>query len=269
MSFANYIFYNVGHSLLRHGYALLMLLSLIALQVQAETPLRIAVSSNFAPVVKQLLPEFTQQTGKKAQVISGVTGGLYQQLKHGAPYDIFLSADSLRPQKLAQAHLIIPHSRKTYAYGQLAIFSMKNSNITWQDLFMGYKKNNLTNRLAIANPKTAPYGKAAKQCLVKQGLWQQLQKKLIIGNNIGQTFQQVRSQAVPMGIVAYSQLAINKLRGDLLPLSCYQPIKQQLVILKNTLQPKVAQQFSDFLLSTKIQQKIALYGYLSGTKIDG
>ena len=233
---------------------------------QAAQPLRIAVSSNFAPVLKQLLPEFNQQTGVATQIISGVTGGLYQQIKYGAPYDVFLAADSLRPQKLAQENLIILHSRKTYAFGQLALYSAKNPKLSWHNL-----KNitdNKSKRLAIANPKTAPYGKAAQQCLIKQGLWEQLKNHLIIGNNIGQTFQQVRSQAVTMGIVAYSQLKLNKLTGSLLPKNCYSPIKQQLVILKNTSQLEKSQQFSNFLLSSKIQQKIAQFGYLTKANTD-
>lgn len=239
----------------------------------AAQPLRIAVSSNFAPVLKQLLPQFNQQTGITTQVINGVTGGLYQQIKHGAPYDIFLAADSLRPQKLAQEQLIISNSRKTYALGQLALYSAQNPTITWQNLASIYTNKDIIStqqknkRLAIANPKTAPYGKAAKQCLIKQGLWPLLKNKLIIGNNIGQTFQQVRSQAVPIGIVAYSQLKLNKLNGNLLPASCYTPINQQLVILKNTQQAKSAQLLSDFLLSKKTQQQIAQWGYLTAHKL--
>jgi len=260
----------VGRSLLRHlkqasTYSVIIFSLFLTNVTFAAQPLRIAVSSNFAPVLKQLLPQFNQQTGIATQAINGVTGGLYQQIKHGAPYDIFLAADSLHPQKLAQDNLIIIHSRKTYALGQLALYSTERLNITWKNLanILGDKSK----RLAIANPKTAPYGKAAKQCLIKQSLWPLLKNKLIIGNNIGQTFQQVRSQAVFIGIVAYSQLKLNKLTGNLLPASCYTPINQQLVILKNTQQAKSAQLFSDFLLSKKTQQQIAQWGYLTGHKL--
>jgi molybdate transport system substrate-binding protein len=270
MCVAHPIFHHVGGSLLRlmmrNLLRHLLLLSIFPLSAQAEKPLRIAVSSNFSPILKQLLPEFKQQIGINTQIISGVTGGLYQQIKHGAPYDVFLSADSLRPQKLAQDKLIVVGSRKTYAFGQLALYSAQKSHLNWQDVTDITHDN--SKRLAIANPKTAPYGKAAQQCLQKQELWQAINRKLVIGNNIGQTFQQVRSQAVFIGIVAFSQLKLNKLSGELLPQSCYSPIKQQLVILKNSAQIKAAQQLSDFLLSAKSQQKIAQWGYSTEINAD-
>ena len=241
-------------------WLLVSLLTLNKPAVAHNAPLRIAVAANFFPVLQQIIPEFEQQQKVKIQLISGATGALYQQIVHGAPFDIFLAADSVRPQLLEQKELIIAQSRTSYAIGQLALYSGKTSIFTLADL-----KNlaSSKHRFAIANPKIAPYGKAAKASLQYLGLWQTLQPKLITGMNVGQTFQQIRSKAVYAGIVAYSQLKLNHLTGTLLPQQSYPAIAQQLVIVKSTQHPEVANKFVQFLLSTPIQQKIVQYGYLS------
>lgn len=223
-----------------------------------DRPLRIAVASNFTPILKELLLEFHQQTSINTQIISGATGALFLQIKHGAPFDIFISADSVRPKLLEQQNLILTNSRKTYAIGQLALLSM-NKKVQLSNLASTPK------RFAIANPDTAPYGKAAKQVLQHLGLWQQYQNSLITGININQTFAQVRSQAVNSGLVANSQLVINKLDGVIIPSSYHQPIKQQLVIINNRNNILHAKRLSQFLLSPKIQQKIVNYGYANNT----
>lgn len=223
-----------------------------------EQPLRIAVASNFTPVLKKLLVEFTQQTNINTQIISGATGALFLQIKHGAPFDIFIAADSTRPAQLEQHNLIVPNSRKTYALGQLALFSMKKA-AKLDDLSANLSTS--TQRFAIANPDTAPYGKAAKQTLKTLNLWEQYQPKLIQGINVNQTFTQIRSQAVYSGLVANSQLVLNNLSGVIIPPSYHQPIAQQLVIMNNRNNIAHAQRLSDFLLSPEIQQKITRFGY--------
>ncbi len=217
-------------------------------------PLRIAVAANFTPVLKALLVEFHKQTKIETQIISGATGALYLQIKHGAPFDLYISADSIRPELLEQQNLIVANSRKTYAVGQLALLSM-NKKVQLSDLAKPAK------RFAIANPKLAPYGKAAKQTLEYLGLWQQYQARLITGININQTFAQVRSQAVKSGLVANSQLVINELSGVVIPSSYHQPILQQLVIIKSSKNIAQAKKLSQFLLSAQTQQKIVNFGY--------
>lgn len=246
----------------------LILLSLILMlshNIAAETfttetettmPLRIAVASNFTPVLQKLLTEFHQKTGINTQVISAATGTLFLQISHGAPFDIFIAADSTRPEQLEHQQLILANSRKTYAIGQLALLANK-TNTQLSDL------NTIPKRFAIANPNIAPYGKAAKQALQHLGLWQQYQPALIIGMNINQTFAQVSSQAVSGGLVAYSQLILNSLTGVVIPANYHQPIEQQLVIIKTSKNIKNAKRLSQFLLSKIIQQKITSYGYLT------
>lgn len=225
-------------------------------------PLRIAVAANFAPVLELLIPQFIEQTQIPVQIISAASGTLFLQIYHGAPFDIFLSADSTRPQKLKEANLIFVDSLHTYAYGQLALWSA-NDLITIE-AFADLKNDQ---SFAIANPKTAPYGKAAKEALESLNLWSQLKSNLVTGININQTFQQVRSQAVKVGIVANSQLVMNQLTGTVIPSHYHQPIKQQIVILKSSIQAGNAQIFSDFLLSPKIQQQLLTLGYASSGEV--
>lgn len=232
----------------------------ISISVASNThhakPLRIAVAANFTPILKELLVEFHQQTNIQTQLISGASGALFLQIKHGAPFDIFISADSVRPERLEQQGLVLANSRKTYAIGQLALLSMSNK-AELSDLATPPKY------FAIANPDIAPYGKAAKQTLQHLGLWQQYQNSLITGININQTFSQVRSQAVNSGIVANSQLVMNKLNGVVIPSDYHQPIQQQLVIINKRNNIEQAKRLSQFLLSPKIQQKITRFGYAS------
>jgi molybdate transport system substrate-binding protein len=219
-------------------------------------PLRIAVAANFAQTLKLLLADLPNKEKINYQIISAATGTLYQQIKHGAPFDIFLSADATRPKLLEQDKLIIANSRKTYAFGQIALWSATQQISSLNDL------NSYSNKLAIANPHTAPYGKAAQQALQHLSLWQKLKNQFVTGININQTFQQVRSQAVPFGIVAHSQLVINKYQGIIIPPEYYQPIAQQLVIIKASQQVTLAQQVSDFILQVSSQHKLQQLGYL-------
>ena len=223
---------------------------------EQDKPLRIAVAANFAPTLEHLLSDFPNKNRIKYQIISAATGTLYQQIKHGAPFDLFLAADNVRPKVLEQEQLIIANSRKTYAFGQLALWSAT------QQLSSLNKLNNFSGYLAIANPNTAPYGKAAQQVLENLSLWSKLKNRVVTGININQTFQQVRSQAVPIGIVALSQLKMNQLDGIAIPSSYYQPIAQQLVVLKSSKQINNAKQISDYLLQKTTQVKLEELGYL-------
>ena len=233
----------------------------------SSTPLRIAVAANFTPVLKVLLEDFSKQTGIKTQIISGASGAIFLQIKHGAPYDIFLSADSRRPKELEQYGFALKNSRETYALGQLALYCSRTNSLaplTLEQLPTLLLKNP-RQRLAIANPKIAPYGKAAKEALSHMGLWQAYQHRLITGINIGQTFAQVRSKAVSSGIVANSQLVLNNLSGVLIPTSYHQPIEQQLIIIRASKQQIAAKKLSDYLLSAKSQAIIVSYGYAAMT----
>ncbi|WP_246128976.1 molybdate ABC transporter substrate-binding protein [Colwellia demingiae] len=238
-------------------------------------PLRIAVASNFTPVLKVLLEDFTKQTGIKSQVISGASGAMFLQIKYGAPFDVFLSADSRRPKELEQAGYTLKSSRKTYATGQLAFYSSSlssNANslsqLSIEEILSIDQLRKPSARFAIANPDTAPYGKAAKEALTHLGLWQAYESRLVKGINIGQTFTKLRSKAVTRGIVANSQLVLNNLSGVIIPSSYHQAIEQQLVIIRRSKQQAAAEKLSHFLLSIESQNRIVSYGYAQTKQVN-
>ncbi|MBA6264098.1 molybdate ABC transporter substrate-binding protein [Colwellia sp. Bg11-12] len=258
------------------GFIFIVLLFLSSTDVRAKNtlglddkPLRIAVASNFAPTLTKLLARFNlnQENFPKPIIIAASSGTLFLQIQHGASFDVFLSADTERPQLLTTADLAVKDSQQTYAYGALALWSAKKEITT--DVLTALKNNQ--HRLAIANPKIAPYGKAAKQVLEHLQLWDSYKTRLIQGINIIQTFQQTRSQAVNLGIVSNSQLVLNHFKGVLIPSHFHQPIKQQLVILKRSKNIQQAQRFVSLLMSKQAQQFIAESGYakLNGMKDEG
>ena len=235
------------------------ILCLLSLSLPAEAaPLRIAVAANFKPVLDELAQRFEKKTGNRLTVSSASTGVLYNQIINGAPFDVFLSADNERPKLLEDRGLIVPDSRAPYGRGVLVLWNTSDQPVTLDDL-KEYK-----GRVAIANPITAPYGLAAEQTLKKLGAWQNLQKRLVTGNSIQQTWQFVASGNIQLGLVAKAQLTAPKYKNaqiTRIPQNLYDPIQQELVILKRTRQPKIAQAFVEFVLSEKSQSYIGRQGY--------
>ncbi len=224
--------------------------------------IRVAVASNFATPMADIIKRFESTTKHRVTLIIGSTGKHYAQIKNGAPFDIFFAADAYRPQRLEKEGIIIAGSRFTYAIGRLVLWSPA-SDYFGQNVFSQIHSGKLKfNRLAIANPRLAPYGKAAKEVLLKHGLWNQLSGRLVRGENINQTFQFVKSRNAQLGFVAYSQVkhVLQTTKGTywLVPQSDYQPIIQQAVLLTNT---QASQSFVRFVKSEKILQLIYNYGY--------
>ena len=223
--------------------------------------LRIAVASNFLLPLKELSRKFKESTRHKVVVISGSTGKLYAQIKQGAPFDILMAADSLRPELLEKEGIGVPASRFTYAVGRLALWSADSTLPLKNDLQVLTHKN--FRYLAIANPKTAPYGKAAEQVLRKKGFWEQIQNRLVRGENISQTFQFVMTGNADIGFIALSQLRKNQRLGFswIVPEEWHDPIQQQGILLKRAKTNKTARLFLNFIKSNRIQKQIESYGY--------
>lgn len=211
----------------------LFLLTTVVAPAAADT-LRVAVASNFATTAKVLASHFETTSGHHVKLAFGSTGKHYGQIIHGAPFDLFLAADSERPRRLEAERRIVPHTRFTYAIGQLALWSPRPGLV--DDAAQVLRGNDFTH-LAIANPRLAPYGAAARQVLEHLQLWQRLQDRLVRGENIGQTFRFVQGGGAQLGFVALSQVR----RPDvpftgsvwLPPPALYQPIEQQAVLLSD------------------------------------
>ncbi|XQW86456.1 molybdate ABC transporter substrate-binding protein [Thalassotalea piscium] len=234
----------------------ILLVVLFPVKINAQT-LNVAVASNFYHALVQLAPQFEQQTGIKVKISSGASGLLYAQILHGAPFDLFFSADEERPRLLEQKGLT--SERKTYVHGQLALWAPQQKTTINKTFLSKYNQ-----QLAIANPRLAPYGKAAEQTLDYLGLHQQFSTKLILGNNINQTYQFIDSGNAKAGFVAYALLLTKPKKATeywLIPQEFHQPIVQQVVLLKNAKQKQAAQALLEYILSSPIQKQLTKMGY--------
>jgi molybdate transport system substrate-binding protein len=232
-----------------------MLVSLLACTTHAAD-IRVATASNFAATLSKIAQQFEKETGHRVRLSTSSTGKHYAQIHNGAPFDAFFAADTRRPQLLEQQGKTVEGSRFTYALGTLALWS-PNGEDAQEMLF-----TSAFQRLAIANPRLAPYGQASKEALKHLGLWKVLERKLVRGENIGQTYHFVHSGSAELGLVALSQLRDPKhpQRGSiwLVPESYHDPIEQQAVRLTDK---KAAEEFMDFVKSPSALAIIERYGY--------
>jgi molybdate transport system substrate-binding protein len=223
------------------------------------SPLRLAVASNFADAARLLADGFTRQTGDSVAISAGSTGTLYTQIHNGAPFDLFMAADTERPARLEQEGQAASGSRFTYAVGRLVLLSATGELADSADAARRLKSSR---RLAIANPALAPYGAAAKAVLEGMGLWDSLQSRLITGENISQTLQFVQSGNAEFGFVALSQVIHDSTVPPgatwLVPQALYPPIEQQAVMLHDT---PVARAFIAFLKSDEARVILVQFGY--------
>ncbi len=235
-----------------------ILLSFCASRVLAGE-IRVAVASNFMPTAKQLARQFEADSGHSIKLASGSTGKLYAQIRNGAPFEAFFAADVKRPELLEQQGSALPGSRFTYAVGKLVLWSPRADLVDQEGEVL---KSGDFRFLALANPRLAPYGRAAEQVLRKLERWHGLQQRLVRGENIGQTFQFVKSGNAALGFVARSQLhrSGKPIQGSVweVPQTLYQPLQQQAVLLK---QNDAAQAFLDFVRSDQGRQIIRQSGY--------
>jgi molybdate transport system substrate-binding protein len=223
--------------------------------------LSVAVAANFTDATRDIVPLFEKATGHSVKVSFGSTGKLYAQIEHGAPFEVFLAADSKRPKRTESRGLAVPGSRFTYAMGKLALWSPQADAFSDAE---AYLKRGSFRRAAIANPKTAPYGLAAKQVMEYLDVWNTLKPKLVRGDSIAQTFQFTATGNAEVGFVALSQVtAWNKSEGTMwaIPQAYYAPIEQQAVLLKRGSDNPAAKAFLDFLKSDEARAVITGYGY--------
>ncbi|WP_143815003.1 molybdate ABC transporter substrate-binding protein [Magnetofaba australis] len=220
----------------------------------------IAVAANFTAAAKEIAAAFEQESGHQAVVSFGSTGKLYVQIAHGAPYEVFLAADTARPLKAEKEGLAVVGSRFTYASGRIALFSANAELVDDQGAVL--KQDDAFARLAIANPKTAPYGAAAVQAMTKLGVYGAIAPKLVRGDNIAQTFQFVSTGNAQLGFVALSQV-IARPGGShwVVPADLYAPIKQDAVLLKRGQSNAAAQAFVTFLKGETARAIIEKFGY--------
>ena len=223
---------------------------------------QIAVAANFADPIKAIASVLQKTTGHTLKISVGATGGLYAQIRNGAPFDVMFAADTKTPAQLETDGLAQAGSRFTYATGKLVLWSADPTKVDAQGVVLkgeGFRK------LALANPKTAPYGAAAVEVINKLGLTAALTPKLVQGESIGQTYNFVHTGNAEIGFVAMSQvLEGGRLKGGsmwVVPQNLYAPIRQDAVLLKRGANNEAAVALMKLLQSPNIQSLIRCYGY--------
>jgi molybdate transport system substrate-binding protein len=241
---------------------LLALTSTLFLSVAQAGEVTVAVAANFAAPMQKIAQAFEQDTGHKAQLAFGATGKFYAQIKHGAPFAVLLAADDETPARLEKEGLAVADSRFTYATGRLALWSK-------QPLLVDDKgevlRSNRFDKLAIADPKLAPYGMAAMEVIHKMGVQASITPKLVQGEGIGQAYQFVSTENAQLGFVALSQISVDGriTQGSawVVPQSLHTPLKQDAVLLNPGKDNVAAQALLKYLQQDKAKFIIRQYGY--------
>lgn len=235
----------------------MFLILLLANSVRADDPLTVAVASNFARSAAELVSHFEDETGIAVRLSNGSTGKLYAQIVNGAPFDLFLAADSARPAKLEESGLAVAGSRFTYARGRLALWSAK-----FDDCHDALRAGGW---IALANPETAPYGRAAREYLQAAGYWDDVSDRIAYGENITQAMQFAATGNADAGLVARSVLdGPHTPDGKCtwtVPQELYEPIEQQAVLLAQAQGDVRAQRLIAFLQSDTALRIMERHGY--------
>ncbi|MEN5149615.1 molybdate ABC transporter substrate-binding protein [Pseudomonas orientalis] len=238
------------------------LLAVFALGSAQADEVQVAVAANFTAPIQAIAADFEKDTGHKLVASFGATGQFYTQIKNGAPFQVFLSADDTTPQKLEAEGDTVKGSRFTYAVGTLALWSAKEGYVDAQGEVL---KRNAFKHLSIANPKAAPYGLAATQVLAKEGLTDKVRDKIVEGQNITQAYQFVSTGNAELGFVALSQIykdgKLSSGSAWIVPSSLHDPIKQDAVILTKGKDSAAAKALVDYLKGPKAAAVIKSYGY--------
>jgi molybdate transport system substrate-binding protein len=222
----------------------------------------VAVAANFAAPMQKIAPLFEKDTGHKAILSFGATGSFYAQIKNGGPFQILLSADDETPLKLEKEGFGQAGSRFTYATGKLVLWSKQTGMVDGAGQIL---KTGDFQRLAMANPKLAPYGKAAHETLAKLGLLQAVQPKIVQGDNIAQAYQFVFTENAQLGFVALSQVfaegKISQGSAWAVPSHLHSPLQQDALLLNPGKNNPAAEALMNYLKTDKAKNIIRAFGY--------
>ena len=223
---------------------------------------RVAVAANFTVPMQKITQAFEAETGHKAVLSFGSTGTLYAQIRNGAPFQILLSADDETPIKLEKEGFGVAGSRFTYAVGKLVLWSKQPGLVDDKGEVL---RSGPFQRIALANPKLAPYGAAAVQTMTKLGVLQALPPKVVQGENIAQTYQFVATENAQLGFIALSQVLVDGkiAQGSawMVPAELHAPIQQDAILLTKGSNNPAAAALIQFLRGERAQSLIRAHGY--------
>jgi len=247
---------------------------LIVLLAFAGTPsgfaqggeITVAAASDLNFVFKEIVTGFERQTGHRVKLSLGSSGNFFAQLSHGAPFDLFFSADLMYPKKLAEAGLADPATLFMYGVGRLVLWVPNGSPIDVGALGMAALQHPSVQKIAIANPKHAPYGRAAVAAMEHFKVYDAVKDRLVLGENISQTAQFVQVGGAEIGILAWS-LAVAPVMKETglfwdVPLDAYPRLEQGAVMMNQASDPKTARAFLDYVKSAEVRRVFARYGFV-------
>lgn len=236
--------------------------ALLAAAAARADEVQVAVAANFTAPMQQIAAEFARDTGHRAALAFGATGKFYAQIRNGAPFEVFLAADDETPAKLEREGVGVPGSRFTYAVGRLVLWSARPDYVDSRGEVL---KQADFRHLALANPKTAPYGAAAVQAMARLGVLSALEPRFVQAENISQAYQFVATGNAELGFVALSQVQrdgrITAGSGWIVPAGLHDPIRQDAQLLAKGRERPAAAALISYLKGDKARAIIRSYGY--------
>jgi molybdate transport system substrate-binding protein len=247
------------------SHSLMVLSSLLAFQAARAQEIRVAAAADLKFALDELDAQYERQTGKKIDVSYGSSGNFLAQIQNGAPFDLLLSADIEYPRKLEAAGLAEPGTLYEYAVGRIVIWMPADARADLAKLGWKALLEPGVERIAIANPEHAPYGRAAVAALRNAGVYEQVRRRLVYGENIAQAAQFVVSGSAQAGILALSLAVSPPMRGGKrweIPADMHPPIEQGAIILKSAKDKEGARAFLAFLKGDAARKILESYGFV-------
>lgn len=247
---------------MRKSLALLLLFAAVLATAQEIT---VAAAADMSAALPELAAAYTKKTGQPVKLIFGASGNLTNQIRNGAPFDVFFSADEQYPEQLISEGLASKDTLYRYAVGRLVLWVPNDSPLDLSKLGIKALLDTSVKKISIANPATAPYGRAAKAALEHFGVYDQVSSRLVVGENISQAAQFVESGNAQAGLVALSHALApamkDKGRYWVVPLDAYPTLNQAVVVLTNSKQQDAARKFLDFMRSPEATSLLSNYGF--------
>ncbi len=244
---------------------LLALLLLLTGSFGTAQEITVAAAADMSAALPQLVEAYTKRTGQTVKLSFGASGNLTNQIRNGAPFDVFFSADEEYPQQLISEGLASRDTLYRYAVGRLVLWVPADSPLDLSKLGMQALLDPSVKKIAIANPTTAPYGRAAASTLRHFGIYDQVSSRLVLGENVSQAAQFVESGNAQAGLIALSHALApalkNKGRYWTVPLDAYPTLNQAVVVLSRSKQQDAARRFLQFLRSREATSVLTSYGF--------
>jgi len=243
----------------------LIVFLVVLVSCAAGQEITVAAAADMNAVLPELAARYTKQTGLATKLSFGSSGNLANQIRNGAPFDVFFSADEEYPKQLAADGLAVRDSLYRYAVGRLVLWVPTESTLDLQKLGMTALMDPSIKKCSIANPQHAPYGRAAEAALRHLGIYDQVASKLVLGENVAQAAQFVESGNAQAGLIALSHALApalkNKGRYWIVPVDSYPTLNQAAVVLSSSKRPDAARKFLEFVRSPEATSLLEAYGF--------